>query len=370
MARHPAACDTAVACTATVTRTAGADFAEYRDRAVNRLRPIALGLALSLACAPAAQALNIEFNYEYDLSGFFAAGTLERTALEEAGAWYETNLTDSLTAIGDGPGLNDSYTAKFSNPSKFDPVTGQLESLQIDNFSIAADTVRIYVGAVGLEAGTGLNTNTLGVGAPGTPDPDGSLDYQNAMVSRGQGAGGKSLDIYGSMANDFALWGGYLSIDNTGRNWHSDPYTLPTGGQPDLFSVLLHELGHVFGIGTSFSWFNQLNTAQTRFLGPDSVASYGDDVPMQSGGAHWANGTTSLTLDFIANGVEAGLLKETAFDPSLLLGSRKVLTELDVAGLRDVGWTIPVTAVPLPPAGWLCGIALVWVVRARRNVAA
>ncbi|MGE0484720.1 MAG: peptidase M10A and M12B matrixin and adamalysin [Gammaproteobacteria bacterium] len=334
---------------------------------MNRFRPFVFGLALSLAAAPAAQALTIEFDYSFDLGNFFAAGSLERTALEEAGAWYENNLTDSLTAIGHGPGQFDTYSARFSNPSQFNAGLTELEPLRIDNFSVAADTVRIFVGAVDLDPFGG---GTLGVAGPGSFSVNGSLAYQNAMASRGQGASGVFADIFGLNANDFALWGGSLSIDND-RTWHSDPYTLPTGGRPDLFSVLLHELGHVFGIGTSASWANQLNAAQNRFLGPDAVASFGADVPTQAGGAHWVNGTQSLTTDdFVANGIAAGLLRETAFDPSLNLGTRKVLTELDVAGLRDVGWVIPVTAVPLPPAGWLfCG-ALAWLLRARRTLAA
>jgi hypothetical protein len=338
---------------------------------VNRLRPIVLSLVLALAAAPTAQALTIEFNYDFDLGNFFAPGSLQRAALEEAGAWYENNLTDSLTAIGNGPGQFDRYTAKFSNPSQFNAGFTDLEFIEINNFSVAADTVRIFVGAVDLDLEVGPNwgTGTLAVAAPGSVSVNGSLAYQNAMLSRGQGASGVQADIFGLNANDFALWGGWLSIDND-RTWYSDPYSLPTGGLPDLFSVLLHELGHVFGIGTSWSWLNQQNDAQTRFEGPNAVASHGGSVPL-TGGAHWANGTQSLTTgDFIANGIEAGLLRETAFDPTLTLGTRKVLTELDVAGLRDVGWAIPVTAVPLPPAGWLACGALAWLVRARRTLPA
>jgi hypothetical protein len=49
-------------------------------------------------------------------------------------------------------------------------------------------------------------------------------------------------------------------------------------------------------------------------------------------------------------------------DPTILLGTRKFLTELDLAGLNDLGYTV--TAIPEPAqAVWLVGlVALGWTV--------
>jgi hypothetical protein len=55
--------------------------------------------------------------------------------------------------------------------------------------------------------------------------------------------------------------------------------------------------------------------------------------------SHWANGTND-------NG------RETAMDPSLASGTRKLLTQLDLAALTDIGWVIgPPPPEPVFPAG-------------------
>jgi len=58
---------------------------------------------------------------------------------------------------------------------------------------------------------------------------------------------------------------------------------------------------------------------------------YGGEVPL-AGDAHW---------NFNIEGLCGGELQEVAMDPSLTVGDRKRLTDLDVAGLVDIGWELP-----------------------------
>ena len=294
-----------------------------------------LAAALALGMSGTAQAnIDIQFDFTYDTGSFFASAD-RLAALNAAASVFETRFADTLSAIVSS-GSN-SFDTVFFNPSN--PNT----NITLDSASIAADVVRVYVGA------TNLGGSTLGVGGPGGFQCSGFGSFCADASNRGEG------DVSGSDAVDFAPWGGAMSFNST-ISWHFG--LTPKGlesGESDFYSVALHELAHVLGFGTSDSFDRYVDGS---FYGPAAMAVHGGAVPMANDGAHWFDGTRS-----VVNGVS----QEAAMDPTIRFGTRKNFTDLDYAAMRDVGWEV----TPVPEAEtWammLAGLGLVGVAAARRR---
>ncbi len=283
-----------------------------------------IAAAVLAATTISADALILNIDYSYDANGFFA-DQARRDTLQAAASYFENLIIDDLTAITSG-GVNQ-FDAIFSNPA-----SGANEV--ISGFSVAADTLTVFAG------GRALGGSALGIGGPGGFGASGTSAFINNAATRGE-----TGDTQGPSATDFAPWGGSITFD-TSANWYFDSDTTttePFSGN-DFFSVALHELGHLLGIGVADSWTNLIDG--TDFTGAASAAVYGGDVPLYSTG-HWANGV---------NGLVDGVTQEAAMTPSILTGTRKVFTDLDNAGLQDVGWELQ--AVPVPAAVWLFGSGL------------
>ncbi|MFM8330403.1 MAG: peptidase M10A and M12B matrixin and adamalysin [Candidatus Methylumidiphilus sp.] len=293
-----------------------------------------------LAASHGAQAVTVQFDYSLDSSNFFTNNANSKSALEAAGQFFATNISDALSAITSS-GSNH-FNAIFDNPS-----TGQ--EVTLNDYSVAADTLVVFVGASALPGGT------LGEGGPGgftASSP--SQAFLDSIGNRGQvGA------TTGAAATEFAPWGGKLSFSST-ASWYfdADPSTLESfAGQNDFYSVALHELSHLFGFGTAASWTAKVSGGS--FTGANASAANGGSVALAGDNAHWLDGTQS---------VYAGSPQEAAMDPSLTQGTRKNLTTLDLAALKDIGWQVATPApVPVPAAGWLFASALLGVFRLRRK---
>lgn len=272
-----------------------------------------------------------------------------------AGTYVGSRLTDRLAAIH--PVGDESFLG-----STFFPGTGTgTGSAQVS--SILADALVVFVGA-----NDAFGASTLAVGSPGGTSASGDEAFVSLARNRGQGPG-----------TDFGPWGGSIAF-NPGFNWYADPdpATVESFSGWDLFSVAIHEFGHLLGFGTAKSWANQV--VDETFTGAQAQSVYGTPVPLADG-YHWADGLRSEV---------AGRLQEAALDPTLAAGTRKYFTELDWAGLADIGWEVvpgatlsasmtfasvslsgapteSTTPTPLPASLALLGTALALVAGLRRR---
>ena len=318
--------------------------------------PLAV-LTLAVTTLPVAQAgLIFQFDYTYDANHFFDAS--RKSVLEAAASYLEARIEDNLLAIPVNSGAQ-TWKEVFSNPSNGNQV-------QLTGVSVPAQTMVIYAGGRSIGGGT-LATSTTATavtafqGASGEP-------WRSTVFGRGQ----TGVDIYPEAApntsTEFGPWGGSVSFDS-GTSWYfdSDVSTVDVpGSKYDFYSVAVHELGHLLGIGLAQSWTRQVSGsgASTVFNGASSTAVNGGTNPsLQSGGGHWANNTSSDLPGTITP-------QETALDPDITTGTRKWYTELDWAALEDIGWQI--TPVPEPAETALFvgfGLGVFGWIRRRRRAA-
>ena len=278
---------------------------------------------LPLGTATLARGVEIQFDFMHDIDGFFGDGTAARGTLEAAGLFYSELLSDDLDAIIPGPsgfGFPNTWDASYTNP-----YTGN--EVSITDMSVPADTLIVFVGRHDLPG------NRIGMGGPGGFDVSGTSEFLDRVQGRGEGV------TTGSSAVDFGRWGGSLALDNS-TNWNLSHTSEPARGETDLFSAILHEMAHVLGFGTSESFRGMINV-YNEFAGSAAVRQFGGPIPLAGSTGHWVTSTMSTVYP-------EGVIQETAMDPSLNAGARKLMTDLDVAALDDLGWDITPPTSTLP----------------------
>ena len=268
---------------------------------------------------PQAKAIDINFDYTYDASANggndFFADIGRRALLDQAASYFENNINDSLPALN--PVSPETLTIEFKNPSN---TTGS--NISLSNRTIAQDEILIFVGS-----------DELGLNAKG--DPVLGLGEKSAS-SAAFFSGSDFNNAYSTRQTEASQWGGSISFDvdsgANSTNWYfgSDASSIGTT-QADFLSTAIHEIAHVMGFGTSDNWDSLVSGE--NFTGTTSSAIVGSNVPLEPAPdlGHWLDGTTSQVN---------GLNQEAAMDPSLEDGERKLLTDLDYAGLQDIGWEV------------------------------
>jgi hypothetical protein len=275
-------------------------------------------------------AIYFQFDYSYDKvyndgDGFFFDGSNARATLEAVADFYETNLADTFTAI---ESIEDGNTmaAEFLAPD-----TG-LE-VQIADYNVAADAIVVYVGARDLD-GLALAQAGPGGWSASYYDNEEGRAWLDNVYTRGQGDYGLEYEVSGSTAIDFARWGGTITVDpDYSYSWNLDYQSAPGPGQSDLYSTLLHEMAHVLGFGLADSWSNKL--VGSTFTGANAKAQYDNNpVPVSGDMGHWDLATDeSIVFD-------GSTLQTAVMEPILPPATRRYVTNLDMAGLEDIGWEV------------------------------
>ncbi len=323
-------------------------------------RPAAFCAFLAMAW-PACAAI-ITVDYSLDSSGFFASNPTAQAAVNAAAADIGNAITHALGAVATDvySGTSGATSAQFD--WKFNVTNPSTGAIFTQNaFSFSANTLTIYAGWRPL-AGT-----TLGVGGPAaggfTFSGSGFESEWVGAVAAAEAASNAAMTrriapIIGSLsgssplgsttANYTVQYGtmlGSLSLDADSDNngtaddaatlaayWHYDHTTSVAAGKNDLYSVALHEILHGIGFGSSDTW-DSLHSG-TTWTGQNVITLQGTGANMVSAdGAHIASGTMSTRIS-------DGGAQEAVMDPSLTVGTRKSLTQLDIAFVNDL-FTVP-----------------------------
>lgn len=338
-------------------------------------------LSMGVLSVCSAQGFVISLDYTYDENNFFGNATA-KAALEQAAADISAAITTPLSAVTtDSVTFNGTGdTATLINRGSFtNPATDAAENRDFSLNPIAADTYVIYVGSRIISGSVlGQGGAGFGLGASGT-GPGGNISqstvdgaselFENTFVRGGLEYATLSSTLGGStFSATTGLTVGNLWFDHDTNNdgslddattldgsWQFDHTTGVASAKNDLYSVALHEMLHAVGIGTGDSW--NANVLGTDWIGAEVNAANGGSGAgiIQAGGGHFASGLMSTRID-------NGAAQEAAMDPEIITGTRKFLTQIDLAALRDMG----LQTIPEPSNLLLFSLASLFCLRRKR----
>ncbi len=282
-----------------------------------------------LGLTGSASAIKIEIRYDYDTNGFFD-NPQAKAALEAVADFYEPLLHDSLAEINAASWPGYSWEARITHPGN------GTTNFAIPNLVVPADTIIIFAGARAI--------SSAGVGGYGGWSASGNQAWFDLIKARGEAG------ALAATPTDFGPWGGQICFD-TGRTWNFS-MTDPSASGSKFIPVALHEVGHALGLGTAPSWTAKISSG--TFTGALAVQVYGGNVPL-SGTGHWRDNSCGGTDGYLesdtnkilskaygAFGAPHGFAQIALMDPVVCTNGvfQKVMTDLDLAALRDIGWEL------------------------------
>ena len=301
---------------------------DQRGRQFARLRGDATDIG-AFESKPLLDSIGVTFDFGYDDPLFggnnFFDTPLKRQLLRDAADSIVSRFADDLDAIT--PGGDNIWGARF-----FDPTSGNL--ITEVNLEVAANEIYVFAGGRDMDDAIGRG------GAGGFDFQEGTVppieeQFVEDVITRGE----FDDDTPEDQRTDFGPWGGAITFDSQDTVWHFGETTDGLdGSENDFFSVAIHEMTHLLGFSAGADSFaNLVDDQANTFTGPQAVAEYdGAGNPPLNGPdhSHWQQ-------ELEDDGVE------TAMDPNLTAGERKLLTPLDFAALDDLGWELlPADATP------------------------
>jgi hypothetical protein len=265
-----------------------------------------------------------------------AAGNVETVSLGGLGAG-----TYFARVFGTAGATNPAYTLTVAPPALGTPVPGAFDivirssglsaSQQLVFDRAAARWEQVIVGDLPNATYNGLAVDDLLIDASSV-----AIDGVNGILGQAgpdSVRGGTYLPVHGTMQFDTADLAS-MEANNT------------------LYEVILHEMGHVLGIGTIWQYRGLLTgagTADPRFVGARAVAEYNAMFGTNAAGVP-VEGTPA------PQGTRDGHWRESVFGNELMTGyiaaANNPLSRLTVASLADLGYTVNLAAAdPYTPTG-------------------
>jgi len=324
-----------------------------------------LGLAFQwFAPAERAAALSFLLDYRYDTNDFFEGNQPAMDALQAAADRYGAIVTKTLLSVDLEDGSSD-HRVKFKHPgtgadfevsaasnigtdslaimSAFCPSCHPADSYR-GPWSIAANQMVIFPG------GRSLPGSTAGEASSG-----GGFNYSTVFTRSSSHLNRGFRPSYSTTNPHVPLWGGAIAFDNdSSTTWHFDHTTPAPANTTDFYSIALHEIGHILGLGTFWKEWDD-NWAGVEFTGGNALDAYEADngtslnalLTEAANDPHFKNNTydsyifqnaTPNLVGTVGTGVKQDLLMEPIANFTSTV-RRFELTNVDVAALRDIGWT-------------------------------